>query len=322
MNSSLIYSRILSKFPQKFSFCFAYGSGVKQQIGYENVLKKKETMIDLIFCVNNSLDWHSDNLIKNPQHYSGLKAFGPKCITKFQENFGAKVYCNTLIPLLDGDDDLIFKYGVMTTSDLLRELLEWPDLYLAGRLHKPVEIIHEPSDEIHQAMKTNLKSALSVALLLLPEKFTKYNLYYTISNLSYSGDFRMIFGESKDKVNNIVQPQLEQFQNLYKPTFKEFEKFISVNETSNVIQQDFSSKSRIELFNQIPIEPKRRSMKLSGKKTNAELIDDSKFQKILAQSLRDIVWQSSVKQSIKNIPTAGFTKTIRYSWKKALKTFN
>lgn len=320
MNSSLIYNRVLSKFPQKFSFCFAYGSGVKQQIGYENVKKKKETMIDFIFCVNNSLDWHSENLLKNPQHYSGLKTFGASFITKFQENVGAKVYCNTLIPL--DDEDIIFKYGVMTTSDLLRELLEWPDLYLAGRLHKPVEIIHEPSEEIRQAMKTNLKSALSVALLLLPEKFTRYDLYYTISNLSYSGDFRMIFGESKDKVNNIVKPQLEQFQNLYKPTLKEFEKYVSVNEATDEIQQDLSSKSRIEFFNRIPREPKDRSLKLSGKTTEAELLGDSQFQKILSQSLRDIVWQSSVKQSIKNIPTAGFSKSIRYSWKKALKTFS
>lgn len=319
MSSSLIYNRVLAKFPQKFSFCFAYGSGVKQQIGYENVKKKKETMIDFIFCVNNSLDWHSENLLKNPQHYSGLKTFGSNFITKFQENVGAKVYCNTLIPL--ENEDIIFKYGVMTTSDLLRELLEWPDLYLAGRLHKPVEIVHEPSDEIRQAMKINLKSALSVALLLLPEKFTRYNLYYTISNLSYSGDFRMIFGESKDKVNNIVKPQLEQFHNLYKPILKEFENFVSVNEANDEIQQDLSAKSRLEFFNQIPREPKTRSMKLSGK-TEAELIGDSQFQKILSQSLRDIVWQSSVKQSIKNIPTAGFLKTIRYSWKKALKTFN
>lgn len=320
MNSSLIYNRVLSKFPQKFSFCFAYGSGVKQQIGYENVKKKKETMIDFIFCVNNSLDWHSENLLKNPQHYSGLKTFGANFITKFQENVGAKVYCNTLIPL-EGED-ILFKYGVMTTSDLLKELLEWPDLYMAGRLHKPVEIIHEPSDEILQAMNTNLKSALSVALLLLPEKFTRYNLYYTISNLSYSGDFRMIFGESKDKVNNIVKPQLEQFQNLFKPTLKEFEKYVFVNEATDEIQQDLSSKSRLEFFNQIPREPKARSLKLSGKTTEAELLGDSRFQKILSQSLRDIVWQSSVKQSIKNIPTAGFWKTIRYSWKKALKTFS
>lgn len=320
MHSSLIYNRILSRFSQRFSFCFAYGSGVKQQIGYENVKKKKETMIDFIFCVNNSLEWHSLNLKLNPQHYSGLKSLGANFITKFQENVGAKVYCNTLIPL--EDEDIIFKYGVMTTSDLLRELLEWPDLYLAGRLHKPVEIIHEPSDEIRQAMKTNLTSALSVALLLLPEKFTKYNLFHTISNLSYSGDFRMIFGESKDKVNNIVRPQLEQFENLYRPTLKEFEKFVSVNEGSDEIQQDLSSESRIAIFNQIPREPKIRSLKLSGKKTNAELIGDSQFQKILSQSLKDIVWQSSVKQSIKNIPTAGFSKSIRYSWKKALKTFS
>ncbi len=94
--------------------------------------------------------------------------------------------------------DLSFLYS---RHHLIADLLDWESLYIAGRLQKPVRMIHETRKEddaeLHMALRMNLKNALHTSLLLLPEKFTEEQLQEKLCGLSYQGDFRMTIGTLK-----------------------------------------------------------------------------------------------------------------------------
>lgn len=102
------------------------------------VVNSSSKMIDFIIVVDDTLSWHQENLRKNRAHYSFLKHFGPRVITKVQEDFGANVYFNTLIPY---NDQTLIKYGVIKKSHFVNDLLDWDHLYVSGRLQKPVQVI-------------------------------------------------------------------------------------------------------------------------------------------------------------------------------------
>ena len=52
---------------------------------------------------------------------------------------------------------------------------------------------------------------------MLPRSFTLKELYLTIAGLSYTGDFRMVFGENPHKVSNIVNASMHELHGLYAP---------------------------------------------------------------------------------------------------------
>lgn len=339
-NIAPIYYKILTKFPSNISFCFAYGSGVKKQIGYDDILTtatangrdpdKKPAMIDIVMSVDNPHQFHAQNLEMNPSHYSGLKIVGSKLIAKYQDTFGSKVYFNTLVPI---ENNLMIKYGVISNKNLIIDLLDWKDLYVAGRLQKPVEIIrNSSSSKISGALDINLENAVRAALLLLPENFTKFEFYCTIASLSYNGDFRMIFGENKNKVPNIVKPQLENFENLYLSSIHRFKSVLEypVGMEEHDCQQDKSAPSTLQHLNLLPKWPVRRIVnewnlgkyRMDTEDVLRAVANSNRCKDIVAKSLAAIIWQSSIKQSIKNIPTAGISKSLSYSWSKALKTFD
>lgn len=348
-----LYYKILSKFPPNFSLCFAYGSGVKPQVGYgysgatgsssnknkndSDTTAKKPKMIDLMFAVENPYQWHSQNILQNPSHYSFMRHLGSNFIARFQEHYGARVYCNTLIPIEDDNNNsLLIKYGVISTKNLIEDLLDWRHLYIAGRMQKPVEIIREPnSSKVQNALQLNLQSAIHSALLLLPKEFSEFEFYCMITSLSYNGDFRMIFGENKNKVQNIVKPQIENFRNLYAPVLEVFKSILNYSLVGDEYQagkwqQDKSSIIILQHLNQLPKWPIRRIVREWNHGRYRSDTEDvlravacsPRCEELVKKSFADIVWHSSVTQSIKNIPTAGIQKSLSYAWSKALKTFS
>jgi len=110
------------------------------------------------------------------------------------QDTGAGVYFN--VPDLRGQCTGLdkAKYAVIQHSSLCDELEDWKNLYLSGRLQKPVVTLVD-CPRLQEARHKNCDMACATALLLLPERFDETELYATISAISYTGDPRMSFGE-------------------------------------------------------------------------------------------------------------------------------
>ena len=230
--------QILAQFLQRtMRLAFAYGSGVFQQHGNSYM---KNNMIDFIFAVDDPVAWHQENLKSNIKHYSSLRYLGPKYIARVQDSIGARIYYNTLVSC----GDRLIKYGVIGVKSLIDDLLDWETLYVSGRLHKPVAMLRKDDShaELGQALAANLNSAVHASLLQLPEQFSEEELFLTVAGLSYNGDLRMTVGEDRDKVQNIVRPNVERFRRLYETVLRNDEHFFW-NRTERSFEQSFSPAS-------------------------------------------------------------------------------
>lgn len=302
MNRDLLSEEL---FP-KVEFCFAYGSGAVIQDNYK---KDEAKMLDLVFVVENPLEWHKQNIENNPHHYaSHMKAIGPSFITHVQDGYCAGMYYNTLIPMRSYQNRSM-KYGVISRKELELDLSSWHTLYLAGRLHKPVVFMSEADDSLSAMLRLNLSNAVKTSLYLLPEKFTKYELYLSIAGLSYSGDFRMIFGENPDKVKNIVTPNVHLFDKLYANVLTEMSDNIDCGANANdQCFQNMSPNSRLQLYNSLP--------RILLPKVPAVEVESAS---VIKARLQSIVMKSSFKQSAKGMLTAGPFKSVSYTGAKISK---
>ncbi|KAM3914277.1 phosphatidate cytidylyltransferase, mitochondrial [Leptodactylus fuscus] len=315
------FRRILNYFPQDVSLAFAYGSAVFKQIGAAQ--NNAKNMVDFVFAVDDPVTWHTMNLMQNRSHYSVLKYLGPKKISNIQNKYGAGVYYNTLIPC----DGKVIKYGIVSTDTLVEDLLHWRTLYIAGRLHKPVKILVQKEDgRLQTALTTNLKSALVASFLMLPESFSEEDLYLQIAGLSYSGDFRMIIGEDKAKVTNIVRPNTGHFQKLYSKILQECPQAV-YKQAQGRIEVDKSPEGQ---FLQLMSLPKHLQQIITalvdqpGRNRDVEEVllqvaQDPDCGSVVQEAIFGIVKSSSLTQSAKGIVTAGVKKTISYSAKKLYK---
>eukprot|EP01083_Nonionella_stella_P214493 772849_1 len=213
--------------------------------------KLHEPMFDFIFIVNDSKQWHSQNLsTSNYYHYAtALRLFGSSFISYFQ-SFGPGVFYNTFVSI--SNCNIMIKYGVITTSQLVEDLIYWKSLYIAGRLHKPVLFLNnqisndlQPSCDTNQlavfydtirddtqhttftaqqlsdAMALNLDYAVRVSLVMLSDledraTFTLKEFFITIASLSYCGDIRHKYGaEDVHKYEKIVNGSYARFVEMY-----------------------------------------------------------------------------------------------------------
>jgi len=314
--------QILSRFPQRaLRFVFAYGSGVFQQDGNVNISKN---MIDFVFAVDDPIRWHQENMEMNAQHYSSLRWLGPKYLSRLQDSTGARIYYNTLVPC----EGRLIKYGVISLQSLIDDLLDWETLYVSGRLHKPVHILRRDDEHsgLNSALSTNLQSAVHTSLLLLPEQFSEEDLYITVAGLSYTGDFRMTVGENRDKVHNIVRPNVQRFRSLYESVVTN-EEHLYWNQSSGTMEQSLSAASTYHHLNLLPkslMFQLVNTRSADGRHRDTEqvlrsLANDTECRNVVQSCVSAIVRKSSISQSAKGLLTAGLTKSLRYGMSKLKK---
>ncbi|XP_031681641.1 phosphatidate cytidylyltransferase, mitochondrial [Oncorhynchus kisutch] len=321
-NTSVLYRRILSQFPQDISLAFAYGSGVFKQNGTSQGQMGKN-MLDFVFAVDDPVTWHTMNLMQNRKHYSVLKFLGPRKISRIQEEHGAGVYYNTLIPM----DGRIMKYGVISTDSLIDDLLHWKTMYIAGRLHKPVKILVQGENgKMRAALVGNLKSAVTASFLMLPESFSEEDLLLQIAGLSYAGDFRMVIGEDRSKVANIVKENVQHFRILYNNILQECPQVVYKPQQGK-LEVDKSPEGQFVQLMALPRTLQQRITRLvdpPGKNRDVEEIllqvaQDPDCGSVVQQGISSIVKSSSITQTAKGIATAGLLKSLSYSTKKLQK---
>lgn len=114
-------------------YAFAYGAAVHRQKGY-GADELSRSMLDLMLVVRDPMGFHDINLARNRDHYSAFFRGGPKAGRRWLQEAGAGVLFNTDVKI----GTRRAKYGVVSESAFLSDLLHWDTLYLAGRLHKPV----------------------------------------------------------------------------------------------------------------------------------------------------------------------------------------
>lgn len=349
LQNYLKLKQLLAIFPRKkeISFCFAYGSAIFEQNLKPNQLPQgtasqsgKDKMIDLVLAVDDPVSWHQENLKQNWSHYSGLRYLGPSSISYIQQHLGAKIFYNTLIPV----NKEYIKYGIISTRDLVNDLLDWETFYISGRLHKPTLVLkqNQQNSDLENALKINLQSALHAALLLLFEKFSEEELYLTIAGLSYGGDFRMTFGEDKNKVQKIVRPQIKNFRKIYNPLLESdlFNNLVYWSDSSNCFVQSCANSSIQFHLNMLPktvqnylrnqwISDNTPSRHLRNSAYSLDIDDlmrrlsfDITYRRYVKSAIESVVFHSSWSQSIKGVFTAGLFKSIVYSKNKINKMFS
>jgi mitochondrial translocator assembly and maintenance protein 41 len=345
--SSGFYAHLLdsvfSSSLKHIKMAFAYGSAVFKQLS-NNSSNVDPAMIDLVLVVEDSLAFHRSNLSANSSHYSFLKWLGAEAITHIQNEWGAQCYYNTLIPVSLGSNSMLIKYGIIDETAFKSDLLHWTHMYMAGRCQKPVLKIKPNTKEcntIHEAFSTNLKSALLAALLVMPQRFTLAELFICIVSLSYSGDFRMLVGEDKNKCRNIVMPQMEKFRKLYGNLISEetskgrlivngsedFERCLSANTLEhniNLLPRCLLERIIMSKFG-VCLNERQQHNQIVLQEYVAKLVNASnavdECGRLVSNSVASIVKRSSATQSFKGLLTAGATKSVLYSLRKLRKMF-
>jgi translocator assembly and maintenance protein 41 len=296
-------------------YAFGYGSGVFSQQLEATKLSQDNNMVDMIIVVKDSYIFHKENLELNPHHYvASWFASDPAArITWWQRHAlenslltNPRVYFN----VLDG-----LKYGVVQVDDLVDDLKHWKYLYLAGRLHKPVQEIFDQSTTPDREslsvpfyqQKCNLPAALSTALLLLSSNeqstVSSARIYEQTAALSYAGDFRTSIGaEDPAKITKLVSApgQLQRFHDLYQPSVNSLQEqgLLQVS-SDDVWSWDSSASAREHLLQAVP----------------SRLWHHHDLRKALART----VAPAARYQSMKGIFTAGLSRGAVYAFRKLSK---
>ncbi len=303
-----------------------YGSAFHKQTGYDN---NSNPMFDLIIGVKDLEQWyrlHWDKFAKMLQTiFTNMpRRNGPKYLAKLGGT-GAKINYHHGVINVATNGGARYKIGVVSTNNLIEDLKEFTaGGYVAGRLQKPVYMQVKPSvkEQVEEAMQKNLYSAVIMALILMPERFTLKQLMLQITSLSYIGDSRQKLGIDRGKANKIYNNNTKlNFSRIYEDVIKEvFSRFNIKNVGDKHHTYQKISQNVVEMFLDLPINLQKQPInvaRLNFNKPSGEFLRD-----VLIQLLTQMNTSYSTNQTLKGLKTTGVTNSLRYilaKFKKAAK---
>ena len=296
MNNDNIFD-FISTLPEVVDI-IGYGSGVKNQEGYTDDIKRQ---IDLILTVNDIYEFHKLNFKKYPNIYSNI---GIKLI-KHVNNIGTDI---NYVSNIDYKNNT-YKIGVINKNDLSKDLITWDNMYMAGRCQKPISTL-KIRDKVKNEIIYNRLNALKIALLLNHNKtITEQELYETICSLSYIGDIRMTMHcENPDKIKNIVNGSKIEFREIYN----------EVNDNLFDIKNNIISTNTDKILNSI-LDIPDSLLKYLHKHIDLNNINIDELNNNIINYLKITNFKSSIAQPIKSIIINGTEKSLNYLKEKRKK---
>lgn len=296
MNNDNIFD-FISTLPEVVDI-IGYGSGVKNQEGYTDDIKRQ---IDLILTVNDIYEFHKLNFKKYPNIYSNI---GIKLI-KHVNSIGTDI---NYVSNIDYKNNT-YKIGVINKNDLSKDLITWDNMYMAGRCQKPISTL-KIRDKVKNEIIYNRLNALKIALLLNHNKtITEQELYETICSLSYIGDIRMTMHcENPDKIKNIVNGSKIEFREIYN----------EVNDNLFDIKNNIISTNTDKILTSI-LDIPESLLKYLHKHMDLNNINIDELNNNIINYLKITNFKSSIAQPIKSIIINGTEKSLNYLKEKRKK---
>jgi hypothetical protein len=332
LTRKLYHEHVLKNLPKPFK-AFAYGSPIITKNSHSK-------MLDYIIVTDNAKEFHEKNMDMNPKHYSRIARvlLGANYLQRVSDFVGCGVHFNAFVEIESPDknefEQEMYKYGVVERVSLRRDLESWKDLYIAGRMQKPYEIVcsgdqGSDKDEIIDNEK-NKRAALAYALLSLHdvknnnEEVNERKIYETIANLSYEGDVRHIFGaEDSRKAEKIVEQSFDMMRTWYDESFRDFRDSLKVvdyedGRSDEVIKRVVSPHSTRKLLAMLP-QPFLETM-VNGDLRELDMMSREANQETIAKSIRlasrNIVRKSSFRQTFLALMMNDFDKAFSYAAQK------
>lgn len=283
----------------------AYGSVALPQANHDT----SKSMLDVILVVSDPVQWHHSNRLVNPLHYSS-----PAWMDGWVQSWGGAIYYLPNITLPGGK---LIKYGVIDKGAFLADLLEWRNLYLAGRLHKPILTLAGQEKFVGER-DVNFRHAANVATLLSPRTTSIEEFLRTLVGISYLGDFRTSIAEDPRKVSRIVQGQADRLWDIYRPHLKDFSLL-----SGDSLEFDDSPMCVVNRLSALPSNLLRTFRRRTCLFMAADQYgrEEARIREKLAKSIASISRLPALLQAMKGVLTAGPGKSVSYAFAKLSRRF-
>ena len=131
----------------------------------------------------------------------------------------------------------------------------------------------------------------------------------------------MVVGEDRNKVANIVRPQVDRLRNLYRSRLQEVAPVLHMGD--GVCEQDLSSEGRMTHLTKMASGVRDRVLAMHTTTQNNRQVEEvleemahSDCSQVVAKAVGQVVAGVDKSQAAKGILTAGGKKAVIYSWAK------